>query len=43
MLDIPNIFMGNPYNYSEGVDTNFYIDEIDIELDEFQDQIAMDM
>jgi len=33
VLDIPNDVMGNLYNDFEGLDTNFDIDELDIELD----------
>ena len=44
VLDILDVVMDNPYNDSEGLDTNFDIDyELDIESHEVQDQYDMDM
>jgi hypothetical protein len=43
VLGILDTVMYNPFNGSEGLDTNFDIDESDIELDEVQDQYDMDM
>jgi hypothetical protein len=43
VLDIPDVVMDNPFNDFEGLDTNFDLDELDIELDEVQDQSELDM
>jgi hypothetical protein len=43
VLDIPDVVMDNPFNDFEGLDTNYDLDESDIELDEVQDQFDMDM
>jgi len=42
-LNIPNVVMDNPFNDSKGLDTNYDLDESDIELDEAQNQYNLDM
>jgi hypothetical protein len=43
VLDIQDVVMDNPFNDFEGLDTNYDLDKLDIELDEVQDQSDMDM
>jgi len=43
VLDIPNVVMDNPFNDSKGLDTNYDLDELDIELDWVQDQYEPNM
>jgi hypothetical protein len=39
----PNVVMDNCFYDFEGLDTNYYLDELDIELDEVGDQFELDM
>jgi len=43
VLDIPYVVMDNPFNDSKGQDTNYDIDEYNIELDEARYQYNLDM